>query len=159
MEKISVKNSEFRNKIIQSLKEGKQLVIWHQIPWSGGSQEWFLIQQEEELNRVLAKGRIASAFTVYEWIEIPLPSMVDQIWFTQTKVALSQEKDNAMILLSVQSPSNKLVWIGEDEDLENWFEGHKGMEVDAGRIPNLWYGEIIRGYYPDEQGIPQSGPN
>lgn len=160
--KISIHSGEFIKPIAHALSEGKELVIFHQFAWAGGYQEWFLIQQLEQLDKVLGGGKAASAFTAYEWIDVPLPRFVEEEWLTQTLDALARETHNQMLLINLLTPhgndSFQLVWIGEPFDLNEFYKEHIGIRVRVGRIPSVWTGEIVRGYYPDANGVPQSGP-
>jgi hypothetical protein len=162
MTKISIHSNEFTQPIAEALDRGKALVIWHQIPWAGGSQEWFLIRRFEALDSILQRGRVASAFTAYDWIEVLASRQVNQEWLKQASAALAQESFNLMLLIQPVTSTNvdpiKLVWVGEADDLQEYYEQHVGSEVALGRIPSIPTDEIIRGYYPDANGIPQSGP-
>jgi hypothetical protein len=71
MTKLSIHSASFLNPVHLALQEGKSLVVWHQIPWSGGAQEWYLIRHSAALIAVLDHGRVASAFTIDEWFELP----------------------------------------------------------------------------------------
>ena len=162
MTKLSIRSKEFVSPIAEALDQGKKLVIWHQIPWSGGNQEWFLIESIEALTPVLNRGRLASAFTAYEWIALPLSRIVNEEWLAQVSEALAHERPNQILLiqeaeLESQAPA-KLAWIGEAEDVKEYHQRHLGFKVTVGRIPNLSTGEIVRGYFPDANGVPQSGP-
>ena len=52
----------------------------------------------------------------------------------------------------------KLIWVGEADDFQEYYEQYAGSEAVVGCIPSIPTGEIIRGYYPDANGIPQSVP-
>jgi|GEM_PF-5019007 len=162
MTKLSIRSKEFVNPIVEALDQGKKLVIWHQIPWSGGNQEWFLIENIEALTPILNRGRVASAFTVYEWIELSLPRVINEEWLAQVSEALAHETPNDMLLIqqakSESQALTKLAWISEFEDIEEYYQQYMGFKVAVGRIPNLWTGEIVTGYFPDANGVPQSGP-
>jgi hypothetical protein len=162
MTKISIHSNEFTQPIAEAFDHGEALVIWHQIPWAGGNQEWFLIHRFEALDVVLKRGRVASAFTAYEWIEVPTSRQVTQEWLAQASTALAQETFNLMLLIQPVTSDSvdpiKLIWVGEADDLQEYYEQHSGSEAVIGRIPSIPTGEIIRGYYPDANGIPQSGP-
>lgn len=162
MKKISVQSIKFRQPIEKTLLDKKQVVIWHQLPASGGMQEWFLIDDLAALDKVINKGRIASAFTAYEWMEVlPLQS-INQAWVKETLVALEQESHNRMLLIKSvpwnRSEPIQLSWIDEAEDVLEYYEKHSNSEVTVGRIPSVWFGEIVRGYFPDENGNPKSAP-
>jgi hypothetical protein len=158
---ISIWNPEFIQPISDVLNRGKKIVIFHQIPWSGGNQEWYLVCRVDELDAILRRGKVASAFTAYEWIDINISPTVDWEWIRQITEVLAQETNNRMLLIPDVVPDDKslirLVWIGEAEDIREYYEHHAGSSVIVGRIPPLWKGEIVRGYYPDANGIPQSG--
>lgn len=162
MAKISIHSSEFTQPIAEALACGKALVIWHQIPWAGGKQEWFLVHQFEALEAVFQRGQVASAFTAYEWIEVSTSRQVNQDSLTQASAALARETFNLMLLIQSVTSGNvdpiKLIWVGEADDLQEYYEQHSGSEAIVGCIPSIPTGEIIRGYYPDANGIPQSGP-
>jgi len=162
MTKISIRSNEFTQPIAEALDQSKALVIWHQIPWSGGGQEWFIIRRLEELKAVLNRGITASAFTAYEWIEVFAGRIVDQDWPVQISEALAKETHNQMLLiLPAMSETNepiRLTFVEAAEDIQEYYEQHLGSDSTIGRIPSVWTGEIVRGYYPDENGIPQSGP-
>jgi hypothetical protein len=162
MAKLSIRSKEFVSPIAAALDQGKKLVIWHQIPWSGGAQEWFLIESIEALTPILNRGRVASAFTAYEWIELSLSRTINEEWSEQVLEALAHETPNEMLLiqeteLEGQAPT-ELVWIGEAGDVKEYHQQHLSLKVAVGRIPNVWTGEIVRGYFPDANGVPQSGP-
>jgi hypothetical protein len=162
MTKLSIRSKEFVGSITEAVDQGKKLVIWHQIPWSGGQQEWFLIENIEALTPILDRGRVASAFTAYEWIELFPLQIVHEEWRAQVSEALAREIPNEMLLIQQADPMEQtpspLAFIGEEVDLEEYCQQYAGFAVKVGRIPNLWAGEIIRGYFPDANGIPQSGP-
>lgn len=161
MVKISIHSNEFTQPIAAALDRGKALVIWHQIPWAGGAQEWFLIHKFDALDVVLQRGRAASAFTAYEWIEVLTSRQVNQAWLEQASVALAQETFNLMLLIqpvtAISVDPVRLIWVGEADDLQEYSEQYIGSEAVLGRIPSIPTDEIIRGYYPDANGIPQSG--
>jgi hypothetical protein len=68
-----------------------------------------------------------------------------------------------MLLLAPQANKDDqtipiaLSWVGDATDLREWFDAHVGEAMMIGRIPSVWDGEIVRGYGPDANGIPQSG--
>ena len=162
MKKISVQSNEFRQPIENTILDKKQVVIWHQLPASGGMQEWFLVDDLATLDKVINKGQIASAFTAYEWMEVlPLQS-VNQAWVKETLVALEQESHNRILLIKSvpwnRSEPIQLSWVDDAEDVLEYYEKHSNSEVEVGRIPSVWYGEIVRGYFPDENGNPKSAP-
>ncbi len=162
VQRISIYSSDFRNPVVKALEQGHQLAIWHQIPWSGGDHEWFHLHQLNGLDKILNRGRVASAFTVYEWLDVPLPLLVDQEWLSQaTRVMEKDEPNHLLLLYSTQQenePSVELVEFAFLDDLQEWAKAHVGSQVRVGRVPNLWTGEIVRGYYPDANGVPVSGP-
>lgn len=88
---ISVQSSEFRQPIQNAIANGMKVVIWHQIPSSGGLQEWFLISSLEALDIVINKGCVASAFTAYKWVEVLTLPKMNQAGLAQTLVTLEQE--------------------------------------------------------------------
>lgn len=163
MAKISIRSDEFRHNIARAIAQTGQIVIWHQLPWSGGMQEWFLIRDMAALDKILDRGQVASAFTAYDWIEVPGMQIVNQAWLEQTSKALAQEADSLMLLIELVTPSNRpdepirLTWIGDFEDLQEYAQNHVDAPAIVGHIPSI-AGEIIRGYYPDNNGIPKSGP-
>jgi hypothetical protein len=162
MKMISIEADEFRHPIANALSNGMRVVVWHQIPGSGGSQEWFLIQSLDQLYKIISKGRTASAFTAYEWIKVEASQVVDQIWLNQILTALVQEAHNHMLLICPITIENSgpilLTWVDDAGDVQSYFEKYLGSQVEVGRISSVYYGEIIRGYFPDEHGNPQSGP-
>ena len=162
MAKISIHSNEFTQPIAEALDLGQTLVIWHQIPWAGGYQEWFLIHRFEALDNILQRGRVASAFTAYEWIEVITLRQVNQEWLERASNALAQESFNLMLLIQPVTLTSvdpiRLIWVGEADDLQEYYEQHVGSEAVLGRIPSIPTDEIVRGYYPDANGIPQSGP-
>ena len=66
MNNISVQSEEFIAPVDEALSNGRELVVWHQIPRSGGQQEWYLINQIEGLLEILRQGQTGSAFTIDE---------------------------------------------------------------------------------------------
>jgi hypothetical protein len=162
MKIISVQDSEFRRPIEDAIANGIKLVLWHQFPSSGGFQEWFLIYSLHGLDKVISKGQVASAFTAYEWIEVLSSQKINQTWLEQTRAMLEQESQNHMLLIKSLSQEDiepiQLTWAGELDDIQEYYEDHGGSGVVVGRIPSVWFGEITRGYYPDENGNPQSAP-
>ena len=159
---IAVQSSEFRQPIENAIANGIKIVIWHQAPSSGGLQEWFLVSSPGGLDKVISKGHVASAFTAYEWIEVLPSQKINQVWLKQTLAMLEQESQNLMLLIKSASQEGiepiQLTWIGESDDIQDYYEKHGGSKVVVGRIPSLSFGEIIRGYYPDENGNPKSAP-
>ena len=159
---ISVQNSEFRQPIEKAIANGMEVVIWHQIPSSGGLQEWFLISSLEGLDKVISKGSVASAFTAYEWIEVLPSQKMNQAWLKQALEMLEQESQNLMLLIKSVLQEGiepiQLTWVGELDDIQSYYEKHGDSNVVVGRIPSVSFGEIIRGYYPDENGNPKSAP-
>jgi hypothetical protein len=162
MKIISIETDEFRQPIVNAIASGIKVVIWHQIPASGGFQEWFLIQDLETFNKIIRRGHIGSAFTAYEWIEVKALRLVDQAWLEYMSIALEQEQHNLMLLISPVAQENneliQLTWVGELEDIQGYYEEHAGSKVIVGRIPSISFGEIVRGYFQDEDGEPKSGP-
>jgi len=159
---ISVQSNDFRRPIENAIFDKKQVVIWHQLPASGGMQEWYLIDNLAALDKVINKGRIASAFTAYEWIEVLPLQNINQAWVKETLAALERESHNLMLLiksvLQNQSEPIQLTWIGESDDVLEYHEKHSNSKVEVGRIPSVSFGEIVRGYFPDENGNPKSAP-
>ncbi len=159
---IAVQSSEFRQPIENAIANGMKIVIWHQIPSSGGLQEWFLVSSLEGLDKVISKGHVASAFTAYEWIEVLPSQKMNQVWLKQTLAILEQESQNLMLLMKSASQEGiepiQLTWIGESDDIQGYYEKHGDSKVVVGRTPSLSFGEIIRGYYPDKNGNPKSAP-
>ena len=162
MKMISVQDREFRQPIENAIANGMKIVIWHQVPSSGGFQEWFLIHSLEGLDKVIRKGQVASAFTAYEWVEVLPSQKINQAWIKQTLAVLKQESQNLMLLIKSVSQENiepmQLTWIGESDDIHGYYEKHGDSNVVVGRIPSVSFGEIVRGYFPDENGNPQSAP-
>ena len=162
MKMISVQSNEFRQPIENAILDKKQVVIWHQLPASGGMQEWFLIDNPAALDKVIGKGRIASAFTAYEWLEVLPLQNINQVWVKEILTALEQESQNIMLLIKSvsqnQSEPIQLTWIGESDDIHEYYEKHINSKVVVGRIPSVSFGEIVRGYFPDENGNPKSAP-
>jgi hypothetical protein len=162
MTKISIRSDEFFQPISEAFEHGKKVIVWHQIPWSGGMQEWFLIHSISTLDTILSKGRIASAFTAYEWIEVHTSQIVNEIWIEQISLTLQEETRNLMLLIEPVVPNEiepiQLTWVGEVDDIKKYYEQHIGEKATVGRIPSVTDGELIRGYYPDNDGVPQSGP-
>jgi hypothetical protein len=162
VKKISIHSDEFCQPIVDAIARGKNVVLWHQLPRAGGLQEWFLIRSIDVLDGILDRGHVASAFTAYEWLDVPAPRIVDQAWFDQVAVALRLETRNRMLLIGLAEAVDvglvRLTWIGDAEDLHEYLEKHGSMEVIVGRVPPIIDGEIIRGYAPDENGLPQSAP-
>jgi hypothetical protein len=48
MMKRSIYGDEFIKFVVDSLAQSRKLVVWHQIPWAGGAQEWYLISHLDE---------------------------------------------------------------------------------------------------------------
>lgn len=161
MSNLSIYSEEFTTPIGEAINDGKELVVWHQISRAGGQQEWFLISRIEGLTEILKQSQVASAFTVFEWIPVPLSPNADLNWLGETRNVLANETCNRMLLLKPISPNPsttiRLIWISEPDDLTNWFENNVGAEVQVGRIQSVSNGELIRGYMPDVKGIPQPG--
>lgn len=161
--KVSVYSEEFRQPITKILGQGNKVVIWHQIPWSGGMQEWFLIDSISTLDKILDRGHVASAFTAYEWTEISTSQAVNQAWLEQISSALQKETHNLMILVKPVTHNTKndepvpLTWLGEQDDVQEYLKKHSDSKATVGRISSFVTGEIIRGYYPDDKGTPNSG--
>jgi hypothetical protein len=92
---------------------------------------------------------------------LPLQS-INQAWVKETLVALEQESHNRMLFIKSvpwnRSEPIQLSWIDDAEDVLEYFEKHSNSEVAVGRIPSVWFGEIVRGYFPDENGNPKSAP-
>lgn len=162
MTKLSIRSSEFTRPLAEALDCGKALVIWHQIPWSGGSQEWFLIHRLDALNTIISRGCVASAFTAFEWIDVPTSKIVNQEWLMQVSAALAQELHNMMLLIKPVTSNElepiSLTWVGQVDDLQEYYDKYVGSEAVVGRIPSTSTGKLVRGYYPDANGIAQSGP-
>ena len=162
MKMISVQSNEFRQPIENAILDKKQVVVWHQIPASGGMQEWFLIDDLAVLDKVISKGRIASAFTAYEWIQVLSLQNISQAWVKETLAVLERESQNLMLLIKSDSQNQfepiQLTWIGVADDVREYYEKHANSKVVVGRIPSVSSGEIVRGYFPDENGIPKSAP-
>ncbi len=161
MKIISIHSKEFTKPIIDELDTGKRLVIWHQISASGGMQEWFIINNQKALDTVLSRGKVASAFTVYEWIQIATAQVVNSQWLEQVTIVLASETKNQMLLIR-KDPINSndfshLVWIGKIKDVKEFYNQHTGFSVEIGRIPSVYSGEIVRGYYPGKNGLLKSG--
>ena len=162
MKMISVQSSEFRQPIEDAIANKKQVVVWHQVPASGGLQEWFLINNLSGLDVVISKGKVASAFTAYEWIEVLPLQKVNQSWCNQALAALAHELQNLMLLIQPVVKESiapvQLTWVGAANDIQGYFEKHDGSTAVVGRISSVSFGEITRGYYPDENGIHKSAP-
>ncbi len=162
MKMISVQSNDFRQPIENAIFDKKQVVIWHQLPASGGMQEWYWIDNLAALDKVISKGRIASAFTAYEWIEVLPLQNINQAWVKETLAALEREVHNLMLLIKSvsqnQSEPIQLTWLGESDDVLEYHEKHSNSKVEVGRIPSVSFGEIVRGYFPDENGNPKSAP-
>ena len=159
---ISVQSNDFSQPIENAIFDKKQVVIWHQLPASGGMQEWYLIDNLATLDKVISKGRVASAFTAYEWVEVLPLQNISQAWVKETLAALERESQNLMLLIKSVSQNQpetiQLTWIGESDDVLEYYEKHSNSKVVVGRIPSVSLGEIVRGYFPDENGNPKSAP-
>lgn len=161
---MSIYDQKFILTITDLLNQYKQLVIFHQIPWSGGLSEWFLLQDISALERIFKRGQTASAFTVYEWNVLLVSNIVNKNWLKKTKEALVVDGVNNDLLLSKETFVNvkaliELEWVGDSDDLEEYYQENIGCSVFTGFLP--WSPralELVRGYYPDENGLPVSGP-
>jgi hypothetical protein len=162
MKMISVQSNDFRQPIENAIFGKKQVVIWHQLPASGGMQEWFLIDNLAALDKVISKGRVASAFTAYVWHEVLPLQGINQAWVTKALTALENESQNLMLLIKSDLQNHfepiQLTWVGDSDDVYNYYEKHSDSKVVVGRIPSMSFGELVRGYFPDENGNPKSAP-
>jgi hypothetical protein len=52
----------------------------------------------------------------------------------------------------------RLTWAGESDDIQSFYEKYSDSNIVIGRIPSVSFGEVIRGYFPDENGNPKSAP-
>jgi hypothetical protein len=162
MEKLSIWSTAFQDPITTALQHDKSLVVWHQKPWCGGEQAWHLIQSIEALWPILENGQVASAFTVYEWQEQPLKDATHLGLDHQVCAYLKQEISNQMVLLYAEALNNmrvpvELTYLDDASDVQEWFIQHPITRIRLGKIPSIWNGELVRGYYPDTQGIPRAG--
>ena len=123
VQQISIWSDGFRDPVAKALAGGTRLAIWHQIPWAGGEHEWFLLCQLPGLDEILSRGRMASAFTVYEWLDVRLPHHVDQEWLVLAHDALEKDEPNHLLLLHPSSQSSEpvveLVELTFSDDLQS----------------------------------------
>lgn len=162
--KLSIKDPQFLQPLEDYLRE-EPLVVWHQLAWMGGQQGWFLVTTTAGLQKVLSTGQRASAFTVYHWLPHSQPYVVNEDWVTQMYKIIEEDVPvpNHFILVMpafVKQNTNgfyPLEWLCA-EDLHEYLAENQGEKIVVGQIPNFQNGEIKRGYMPNQDGIPESGP-
>ena len=157
---ISVHSYEFIKPITKAITDGKELVIWHQFSAKGGLQEWLFLSNINNLDEIIKRGKPISAFTVYEWIKVPAENAVNEKWLSSVNNAYSKETTNYMLLIRLTEADKnnpKLDWVGELEDIKEFYDSHFGQNVEVGRVPSIFTREIVRGYFPDENGNLKTG--
>ena len=157
---ISFYSSVFSEPIKKALNEGKELVVWHQFSAMGGLQEWLFLSGSDNLDEIIKRGKPLSAFTIYEWNKVPAENIVNEKWLLSINNAYSRETTNHMLLIRPSETDknySKLFWAGEIEDIKEFYDVYVGKNVEVGRIPSIFTGEIVRGYFPDENGNIKTG--
>jgi hypothetical protein len=161
--KLSITASQFLHPLENYLQK-EPLVLWHQLAWTGGQQDWFFVTTSTGLQKVLSTGQRASAFTAYQWLPHAHHYVVNELWVTQMLEVIKKNIPNHFILVMPVSAEQTMTdfyllkWLCDEEDLQDYLAEHQGKQVIVGQTPNIQTGEIKRGYMPNQDGIPESGP-